>query len=116
MWAMVKEVFISHRLNIWGRRFGFVRFFDMDYVGRLERELSQSLIGSRKLYVNIPRYRRNELDQKARRQREVRKHNGYGFGNVKSFNKEAHKQHERGSDSRKSRNTAVWRENKGKEV
>jgi len=26
-WARVKEVFISHRLNKWGRRFKFVRFF-----------------------------------------------------------------------------------------
>ena len=26
-WTRVKEVFISHRLNKWGRRFGFVRFF-----------------------------------------------------------------------------------------
>jgi len=26
-WARVKEVFISRRLNKWGRRFGFVRFF-----------------------------------------------------------------------------------------
>jgi len=26
-WARVKEVFISHKLNRWGRRFGFVSFY-----------------------------------------------------------------------------------------
>jgi len=28
-WARVKEVFIARRLNKWGRRFGFVRFFEV---------------------------------------------------------------------------------------
>ncbi|XP_068475216.1 uncharacterized protein [Phaseolus vulgaris] len=60
-WARVKEVFISRRLNKWGRRFGFVRFFDVGNVGRLEKELDQIFIGSKKLHVNVPRYRRFEL-------------------------------------------------------
>jgi len=38
-WARVKEVFISRRLNKWGRRFGFVRFVEVKNVRWLEREL-----------------------------------------------------------------------------
>jgi len=38
-WERVKEVFISRRLNKWGRRFGFVRFFEVGNVGNLEKEL-----------------------------------------------------------------------------
>ncbi|ESW29403.1 hypothetical protein PHAVU_002G067600 [Phaseolus vulgaris] len=57
-WATVKEVFISRRLNKWGRRFGFVRFLDVKNVARLEGELDKIYIGNRKLHVNIPKYRR----------------------------------------------------------
>jgi len=38
----VKEVFISRRVNRWGRRFGFVRFFDVENVVRLEKELDRT--------------------------------------------------------------------------
>ena len=38
-WASVKDVFISRRLNKWGRKFGFVSFFGVKDEGRLEREL-----------------------------------------------------------------------------
>jgi len=61
-WARVKEVFISCRLNRWGRRFGFERLFDVENTSRLEREMDQVRIGNMKLYVNISRYRRAELD------------------------------------------------------
>jgi len=57
----VKEVFISRRLNRWGRRFGFVRFFEVSNAGRLEKELDNIYIGHRKLHVNVPRYRRADL-------------------------------------------------------
>ena len=63
-WARVKEVFISRRLNKWGRRFGFVRFFEVRNVGRLGRDLDQIYIGNKKLHVNIPRYRRSEEEPK----------------------------------------------------
>jgi len=36
-WARVKEVFISRRLNRWGRRFGFVRVFPISNEVRLEK-------------------------------------------------------------------------------
>ena len=54
-WARVKEVFISRRRNRWGRRFGFVRMFDVKNAGRLEREMDQAWVGRMKLYVNISR-------------------------------------------------------------
>jgi len=59
-WARVKDVFISGRRNRWGRRFGFVRFFTVPNELRLEKELDQIYIGNMKLYVNLPKYRRNE--------------------------------------------------------
>jgi len=59
--AKVKEVFISRRLNRWGRRFGFMRFFDVRNVGRMERDLDSLYIGNMKLHVNIPKYRRNTM-------------------------------------------------------
>jgi len=59
----VKEVFISRRLNMWGRRFGFVRFFDVRNVGKLERELDQICVGNRKLNVNVPKYRRRQEER-----------------------------------------------------
>ena len=61
-WARVKEVFISRKLNKWGRRFGFVRFFEVRHVGKLEKESDQIYIGNMKLHVNIPRYRRLESE------------------------------------------------------
>jgi len=54
----VKEVFISKRLNRWGRRFSFVRFFKVENEARLEKQLDQIYIGNMRLYVNVPRYRR----------------------------------------------------------
>jgi len=61
-WARVKEVFISRRLNKWGRRFGFVRFLEVKNVRRLEGELDQIYIGNRKLHVNIPKYWRAQSE------------------------------------------------------
>lgn len=57
-WTRVKEVFISKRLNRWERRLGFVRFFKVENEARLEKQLDQIYIGNKRLYVNIPRYRR----------------------------------------------------------
>ena len=63
-WARVKEVFISRRRNRWGSRFGFVRFFGIENVVSLERELDSSYVGKMKLYVNLPRYRRDGFVRK----------------------------------------------------
>ena len=62
-WARVKDVFISRRLNKWGRRFGFVRFYGVRDAGRLERELDQLYVGNKKLFVNIPKYQRKMEEQ-----------------------------------------------------
>ena len=58
-WARVKEVFISGRRNRWERRSGFVIFFTVPNELRLEKELDQIYIGNMRLYVNLPKYRRN---------------------------------------------------------
>ncbi|XP_068461571.1 uncharacterized protein [Phaseolus vulgaris] len=90
-WVRVKEVFISRRLNKWGRRFGFVRFFEVRNVGRLEKELDQIYIGNLKLHVNVPRYRRNgvedgreqrkeDLKQQLELPKETRKQSVVGLG------------------------------------
>jgi len=39
-----------------------VSFFGVRNAGRLERELDQVYIRSRKLYVNIPKYKRNSFE------------------------------------------------------
>ncbi|XP_068501687.1 uncharacterized protein [Phaseolus vulgaris] len=62
-WARVKDIFISRRLNKWGRRFGFVRFVEVRDAGPLERELDQLYVGNKKLFVNIPKYQRKMKEQ-----------------------------------------------------
>ena len=73
-WARVMEVFISRRLNKWGRRFGFVRFLDVKNVVRLEGELDQIYIGNRKLHVIIPKYRRFQSESNMAERRTPRTH------------------------------------------
>jgi len=68
--ARVKEVFISRRLNRWGRRFGFLRFFEVRNVGRLEKELDSLHVGNMKLHVNIPKYRRHQKEPVKEERRE----------------------------------------------
>jgi len=63
-WARVTEVFISRLLNRWGRRFGFVKFYQVPDEVRLEKQLDQIFIGNLKLYVNFPKYRRVEAIRK----------------------------------------------------
>lgn len=57
----MKEVFISRKMNRWGRRFGFVGLFDVQNVCGLEREMDQAWVGKMKLYVNVSRYIRAEV-------------------------------------------------------
>jgi len=116
-WDRVKEVFISRRLKRWGRRFGFVRFFDVENVGRLETEHNQIHIGNMDLYVNILRYRRVDSEQKVGWPREARKQQyEHGDEPLKNNSKVVRKQHEYGYESRKNRSKEVWREKKGNEV
>lgn len=53
-------MFISRKPNTWDKRYGFVRFFDVKNVKRMEKELDSIRIRALKLHVNIPRYRKEE--------------------------------------------------------
>jgi len=55
-WGAIEEVFISRKVNCWGNRFDFVRFWDVKNSVKLERELDAIRIGIVKLFVNFPRY------------------------------------------------------------
>ncbi|XP_068477286.1 uncharacterized protein [Phaseolus vulgaris] len=99
-WARVKEVFISRRRNRWGRRFGFVRFFGVRNAASLERDLDSCFVGNMKLYVNIPRYRRDGLGSKG---------NAFYSDEVKPPGGDAQSYITR-------KNKEVWREKGGKEA
>jgi len=99
-WARFKEVFISRRLNRWGRRFGFVRFFNVENVVSLERDLDRCYIGNRKLYVNLPRYHRDGYERKGDESKELK---GLGSGGGDVYHNGLRKGKE------------VWREKRGKE-
>jgi len=110
-WARVKEVFVSRRLNKWGRRFGFVRFFDVKNVKRLESELDQLYVGNKKLYVNIPKYRRSQLEDERNGRRDPRTTE---LGSFRGTGKEQHKEQlkEDGTSWRKN-GKEVWVEKQG---
>ena len=59
----MKEVFIFRRLNRWGKRFGFVRFFNVGNARWLEKQLDKICIMNMKLHINFPKYRRAKLSQ-----------------------------------------------------
>jgi len=58
-WGRLAEVFISSKLNWRGNRFEFVRFYDVRNAAKLENELDVMRIGAMKLFVNLPKYRKN---------------------------------------------------------
>ena len=105
-WVRVKEVFIARRPNRWGRRFGFVRFFAVRNVRRLENELDQIYVGNRKLFVNVPKYRRNKLKPKNYERKDLRNH----ASGSKKENREA-KQKDQWSHGKKNMKE-VWVEKK----
>jgi len=63
-WGRVLDVFISRKLNARNQRFGFVRFHGVTDVFCLEKELEAIWIGTWKLHVNLPKYRRSEVTRK----------------------------------------------------
>jgi len=104
----VKEVFISQRLNKWGRRFGFVRFFGVSNVGGLETELDQLYIGNRKLFVNVPKYRRHQPVLTRTERRNPR-------APYLVSQKDSMKHHQKDMEiSGKQRNEEMWVEKQGK--
>ena len=62
-WTRLEEVFISCRPNRWGRRYGFVRFFDVVNLGRLQKKLDRIYIGNMKLQVDVLRFSRDGLEE-----------------------------------------------------
>lgn len=58
-WGRVWDVYILPRRDKYGRRFGFVKFLDVQNPKVLENELVVILIGNQRLKVNIPRFDRN---------------------------------------------------------
>jgi RNA recognition motif-containing protein len=57
--GLVGEVFIPNKLNKWGRRFGFVKFKDVEDPVALEGRLADVWCGDRKLKVNLSRFKRD---------------------------------------------------------
>lgn len=39
-----------------GRRYGFIRFLEIQHVKQLEKRLDSIFIGNQKMYVNLPRF------------------------------------------------------------
>ena len=60
-WGDVREVFIAKCRNNTGRRYGFVRFKGIRDAQYIARQLDKVVIGGLKLYVNIPKYEREQL-------------------------------------------------------
>jgi len=54
----VGEVFVPHKLDKWGRSFGFVRFRDVTDVEVMERKLEEKWVGESRLKVNRARFER----------------------------------------------------------
>ena len=82
-----------------GRRFGFVRFFNVDNAVSLERDLDRCYISNRKLYVNLPSYKREGYERKGVEPKEFEGLSSGGNG------------HPNGQRKGKE----VWREKRGKE-
>jgi len=120
-WARVKEVFISRRLNRWGRILGFVRFFEVRDVRRLEKELDQIYIGKMKLFVNIPKYRRAERAQPVRSTRDGKVDHAHFERSTRIV--KSHEGHQANHTGLRSHDAPrktffsknVWRDKKGKD-
>ncbi|ESW33659.1 hypothetical protein PHAVU_001G088300, partial [Phaseolus vulgaris] len=63
-WGRVSDIFISRRLNIKKKRFGFVRFQGVQNFRELENHLNTIWIGSWKLKANRPKYNRSTETRK----------------------------------------------------
>jgi len=60
-WGDVREILIPNHSNKGGRRFGFARFKGVTDERKLERQLDNLRAEGLKLYVNLPKYgRQNE--------------------------------------------------------
>ncbi|KAH1209394.1 hypothetical protein GmHk_15G043943 [Glycine max] len=62
-WGHVNEVFIIPKRSKKGWRYGFVRFWGVNDIVRLERHLHCILIGNMKMQVNAPKFNRRTEEQ-----------------------------------------------------
>lgn len=58
-WGRVVDVFIAPRTDRFGKKFGFVRYTDVQNTKALEAKLDSLWLGSYKLRVNLPMFQRN---------------------------------------------------------
>ena len=84
-----------------------MRFFEVRNVKRLESELDQIYVGNKKLFVNVPKYHRNQLEPKRYERRNLRNQ----ASGIKRDNREVN-QKEHGLFGKKNRKE-VWVEKKG---
>ncbi|CAK8535026.1 unnamed protein product [Lathyrus sativus] len=56
----IDEVVILNKRDVRGKRYDFVRFFNVENVRILAMKLENIFIGKKKLFVNIPRFQRKQ--------------------------------------------------------
>lgn len=62
-WGRVREVYIPPKRDKFGKRFGFVRYMDVQNPKGLEVKLDNIWIGDLKIRVSIPRFEHNTIKQ-----------------------------------------------------
>ncbi|XP_057419154.1 uncharacterized protein LOC130713399 [Lotus japonicus] len=67
LYGDVDEVVIPAKRNKEGLRFGFARFWDVMDPKQMERKLDNIIIGCNKLYVNLPRFKKEETNRESGR-------------------------------------------------
>lgn len=60
-WGIVIDVFIAPRIDRFGKKYGFVRFINVQNPKALEVKLDSLWLGTYKLRVNIPVFQRNSV-------------------------------------------------------
>lgn len=54
----IDEVFIRSRKSIWEKKYGFVKFFNVNDERMLEMKLDNIFLDGRKIFANLPKYGR----------------------------------------------------------
>ncbi|XP_058758647.1 uncharacterized protein LOC131631902 [Vicia villosa] len=54
----IDEVFIPNKKTRWGKKYGFVRFFNVGDERRLEMKLDNIFLDGRKIFANLPKFGR----------------------------------------------------------
>lgn len=63
----IDEVIIPPKRNVRGKRYEFVRFFNVEDVRVLATKLDDILLDGRKIFANIPRFHRKYLELKKKK-------------------------------------------------